>query len=109
MPTCWSKPAAEGADILQFVHRAKQRSGFEFAKRYRTRLWQPGFNDRVLRDDEASLSVARYIIENPVRAGLVDSPHDYPFLGSTLYSIGQIVEAVCWQPNGALTICSGQP
>jgi len=101
MPICWVETGSERADILQFVHRAKQRSGFEFAKRYRTRLWQPSFNDRVLRDDEASLSVARHTIEKPVGAGLVDSPHDYPFLGSTLYSIGEILEAVCWQRNGS--------
>ena len=100
---------SEGADILQFVHRAKQRSGFEFAKEYGTRLWQPSFYDRVLRDDEASLSVARYIIENPERAGLVHSPHDYPFLGSTMYTIGQILEAVCWQPTARANDVLGQP
>ena len=100
---------SEGADILQFVHRAKQRSGFEFAKEYRTRLWQPSFNDRVLRDDEASLSVARYIIENPVRAGLVHSAHEYPFLGSTMYTIGQILDSVCWQPTARADDVLGQP
>src|SRR5205823_6616870 len=65
---------SEQADMQAFVRRAKQRSGFEFAKRCRTRLWQPSFNDHVIRDDESSLSVARYIFENPVRAGLVESP-----------------------------------
>jgi putative transposase len=90
---------SEQADMTQFVHRAKQCSGFEFAKKYRKRLWQPSFDDRVLRDDEATLSVARYIIENPVRARLVASPLDYPYLGSTEYTIEQILEAVCWEPT----------
>ena len=86
----------EQADLRQYVHQAKQRAGFEFAKKYGTRLWQPSFDDHVLRDDEATLSVARYIIENPVRAGLVRSPLDYPYLGSTQYPIAQVMEAVCW-------------
>jgi putative transposase len=90
---------SEQADMTQFVHRAKQRSGFAFAQRYKQRLWQPSYNDRVLRDDEASLSVARYIIENPVRAGLVESPLDYPYLGSIGYTIEQILEAVGWEPR----------
>jgi putative transposase len=89
---------AEQADAARFVHQAKQRSGYVFAQRYRTRLWQPSFYDHVLRDDEAALSVAHYIIENPVRAGLVESPIDYPFLGTSEYTIGQILDAVCWQP-----------
>ena len=89
---------SEQADVVAFVHQAKQRTGYAFAQRYRMRLWQPSFHDHVLRDDEASLSVARYIIENPVRAGLVGSPVDYPFLGASEYTVRQILEAVCWQP-----------
>jgi len=38
--------------------------------------------DHVLRRDEDLESVRRYIRENPVRAGLVDVPEDYPFSGS---------------------------
>lgn len=89
---------SEASDALAFVHRAKQLSGFEFSKMFRRTLWQPSFYDRILRDDEATLSVARYIFENPVRAGLVKNPEDYPFLGSAKYSTREIMEAICWQP-----------
>ena len=61
-------------------------------------IGQPSFNDRILRDNEATLSVARYIFENPVRAGLVKNPEDYPFLGSAKYSTREIMEAIRWQP-----------
>jgi hypothetical protein len=40
----------------------------------------------------------RYIVENPVRAGLVARVEDYPFLGSTVYSIAEILEAVQLMP-----------
>jgi hypothetical protein len=48
----------------------------------------------VVRADESALSVSRYIIENPVRAGLVTSAGDYPLTGSSCYSVDQIAEAV---------------
>jgi REP element-mobilizing transposase RayT len=41
-------------------------------------LWQPGFHDRALRRDEDRVAVARYIVANPLRAGLVSRLADYP-------------------------------
>jgi REP-associated tyrosine transposase len=88
----------EQADLMRFVHQAKQRTGYTFTQQYHERLWQPSFYDHVLRDSDATLSVARYILENPVRARLVVSPRDYPFLGSQRFTIEQILEADSWQP-----------
>jgi hypothetical protein len=48
----------------------------------------------VLRDDEAAVSVARYILENPVRAGLIASVQEYPFSGSAVYPVEQLLDAV---------------
>jgi REP element-mobilizing transposase RayT len=42
------------------------------------RLWQRGYYDRALRRDEDLKDAARYIIMNPVRAGLVQRVGDYP-------------------------------
>ncbi|HVS14334.1 MAG TPA: transposase [Thermoanaerobaculia bacterium] len=42
------------------------------------RVWQRSFHDRVIRSDEDLLEVARYIVANPVRAGLVECVEDYP-------------------------------
>lgn len=41
-------------------------------------LWQRGFHDHALRRDEDQQQVARYIIANPLRAGLVEKIGDYP-------------------------------
>ncbi|MDO5291028.1 MAG: transposase [Pseudomonadota bacterium] len=41
-------------------------------------LWQPGFHDHALRGDEDWRAAARYVVGNPVRAGLVASVMDYP-------------------------------
>nr|WP_314484854.1 transposase [uncultured Pseudomonas sp.] len=44
----------------------------------RQRVWQPSFHDRALRREEDVRVVARYIIANPIRAGLVKRAGDYP-------------------------------
>ncbi|MFZ5933385.1 REP-associated tyrosine transposase [Pseudomonas sp. HS6-2] len=41
-------------------------------------IWQAGYYDRALRRDEDILKVARYIVANPIRAGLVAKAGDYP-------------------------------
>ncbi|MBF4558472.1 transposase [Pseudomonas sp. p50] len=41
-------------------------------------LWQTGYHDRAIRDGEELLPFARYIVANPLRAGLVDKIGDYP-------------------------------
>jgi hypothetical protein len=83
---------------LRFIKRAKQVPGYHFKQRFGTTLWQRYGYEHVLRGDEDTLSVARYILENPLRAGLVESVEDYPFLGSTMYSVREILEAVEMRP-----------
>jgi putative transposase len=41
-------------------------------------VWQAGFHDHAIRADDDIKETARYIVTNPVRAGLVERPHDYP-------------------------------
>lgn len=45
-------------------------------------LWQKGFYDHAIRSDESLINVARYIVANPLRAGLVKSVRQYPFWDS---------------------------
>jgi REP element-mobilizing transposase RayT len=41
-------------------------------------LWQEGYHDHALRREEDVQAVARYIVANPLRAGLVERLGDYP-------------------------------
>lgn len=43
------------------------------------KIWQRGYRDFVMDNKKAIYHKLRYIEENPVRAGLVNSPADYPF------------------------------
>jgi len=41
-------------------------------------LWQNGYHDHALRKEGDLQHIARYIVANPLRAGLVDKIGDYP-------------------------------
>ena len=43
------------------------------------RIWQDGFHDRMIRQEEDLKTVARYIVGNPLRAGLVSNINHYSF------------------------------
>lgn len=41
-------------------------------------VWQPNFYDHAVRQDEDLRAIARYVVANPLRAGLVKRLADYP-------------------------------
>jgi REP element-mobilizing transposase RayT len=84
-------PASDGR---RFIKRAKQFAGYAFSQAYRNRLWQRYGFEHVLRDDEAAFSFTRHIVENPVRAGLVARIEDYPFVGSEVWTLKEIAQAI---------------
>jgi len=83
----------DGSDCRGFIKKAKQYSGFYFSKARGQTLWQRYGYERVLRNDEATLDVARYILNNPLRAGLVADVRKYPFIGSVTHSFYAIIDA----------------
>ncbi|MFC3607816.1 REP-associated tyrosine transposase [Stutzerimonas tarimensis] len=42
-------------------------------------VWQKGYHDRAIRDEEDLRALARYVVANPLRAGLVERIGSYPF------------------------------
>jgi len=49
------------------------------------------FYDHILRKDEDIPKQINYILQNPVRKGLVKNWKDYPYKGSTLYNLNEWV------------------
>jgi REP-associated tyrosine transposase len=82
------------AEFPRFMKLAKQRSGWAFRRHWTGRLWQEGYFERVLRNDESTPEVIRYIVNNPVRAGLVVKPADYPHWGSSVYTRDEILDFI---------------
>ena len=86
--------AAIGSDsnLKQFITRAKQSAAFYFKKEMQQKLWQRYGYERVLRNEDEKIAFIRYVIENPMRAKLAESPLDYPFWGSSTCSREELLE-----------------
>lgn len=103
------------SDLRALAHKAKQLSAYDYRRRERRRLWQPSYWDHVLREDESILPFVRYILENPVRAGLVDSREEYPYLGAGEMSVSEVLRALAetgvdaWEPPHRGWRASRQP
>src|SRR5438045_1224366 len=78
---------SDASDAKAFIKAAKQYSGFYYSKAAGGPLWQRYGFDHVLRHDEQTVVVARYILMNPVRARLCKRIEDYPFLGSLIWPL----------------------
>ncbi|TCS35191.1 REP-associated tyrosine transposase [Reinekea marinisedimentorum] len=46
-------------------------------------LWQSAYFDRAIRAEEDRIAIARYIVANPIRSGLVNDLSHYPYWNST--------------------------
>jgi putative transposase len=85
--------------FLPLVNRWRQSTGVLWRRNHTNRLWQEGYWDRTLREDDDTLAFAAYIVNNPIRAGLADSLFDYPWLGSSDYTLEQLAEAIQMRPD----------
>ena len=77
----WLLQLGEEDELGNVVNRLKSSSS-RLTNRVLDRrgmLWEPGYHDHALRAEEDLLDTARYIIVNPIRAGLVKRVGDYPF------------------------------
>jgi putative transposase len=52
-------------------------------------IWQPGFSDHRIRDDDDWTRHVDYIRRNPVQSGLCERPDDYLYLKSELDAVPQ--------------------
>lgn len=64
----------------ELMCRFKSRSSITVNKACRSseRIWQRGYHDRAVRQEEDIKNIARYIIKNPIRSQLTSRIGDYP-------------------------------
>jgi hypothetical protein len=67
------------AEIMQAIKGASAHRINKFLNR-RGIVWQEESFDRALRKEEHVQEKLFYMLENPVRAGLVRNPLDYPWI-----------------------------
>jgi len=67
--------------LHRVMSRLKSRSAIYLNREIgRTgRFWAPAYYDHALRREENLIKVARYIVANPIRKGLVKKAADYPY------------------------------
>jgi putative transposase len=73
-----------GSDFRRCIKQVKQRTSYQAIRFGVGRLWQPGYHDRILRHDEDLARYIEYILQNPVRAGLVHRVSDYPYASALI-------------------------
>ena len=87
------------ADLLAFMKALKQKTAYEFRKKFRRDLWQKKFYDHILRQNDSIHRVAGYIWMNPVRKGICSDPLDYPYSGSFVIDWKKgVVPVETWVP-----------
>ena len=71
----------EEQTLAKVLHSIKRYTAREINKQLSTAgaFWQKGYTDWGIRDDAAFNDSIRYCYANPVRAGIVEVPRDYPY------------------------------
>ena len=82
---------AVGEAHKRYTWEVNQREG------WRGFLWQGRFSSYVM-DERYTLAAARYIELNPVRAGMVERPQDYPWSSARAHLLGRDDALVSVQP-----------
>ena len=78
----WLMSLGEGTGLSTSVGQVKGESARrinELLGRTSQPVWQRGFHDHALRKEEDMREIARYVVANPLRAGLVGGLGEYPW------------------------------
>jgi len=79
VPICRPHGPIPIAEIMQAIKGASAH-GINKLLHRRGKVWQEESFDRALRKEEQLNEKLCYMLENPVRAGLVSNPLDYPWI-----------------------------
>lgn len=71
----------EDFELAQWVNGLKRSMSVALGATKEVPLWQPGFFDHLLRNDESYQQKWEYVRENPVRAELVKQSDQWPYQG----------------------------
>lgn len=75
-------PCEDGVSVLTFTDQYKGKTTNEsWQFDWEGKLWQPRYYDHIVRDDEDLVLIAQYILDNPMRKGLVGHGEEWPWSG----------------------------
>jgi len=70
----WLTQMSDDGNLSEMIRLYKAKVSLQLKQR----VWQRGFHDHALREGEDVRDIARYIVANPLRAGLTNSVGEYP-------------------------------
>lgn len=75
-------PGCNGISALTFTDQYKGKAtNASWTVKWRGRLWQPRYFDHIVRAEEDLHAISEYILNNPVRKGLVENREDWQWSG----------------------------
>jgi REP element-mobilizing transposase RayT len=79
----FAAPEIDAKPLAEFMQSWKQWTSKRIAREVLNggSIWQPEFFDHLLRSGESYSQKWDYVRDNPVRAGLVETPDAWPFQG----------------------------
>ncbi len=77
----WLFQLGENQSLSKVINLFKGRTARILNKYLNTegKFWQSAYYDRAVRKDEDIKQIARYIVANPLREGLVERIEEYPY------------------------------
>ena len=82
---------SEKSDLWKMITLFKQKTGFWLSHNTEEIKWQKDFYDHIHRKNEDLKKHITYLLDNPVRKGLVDHWQNYPFKGSLDFNLQEII------------------
>ena len=77
-------------NILHTIDKFKQYSGYWFYKNKLKIKWKKSYYDHILRSEKDVENQIYYVLNNPVRKGLVESWKEYPYRYSMIYDLNEL-------------------
>lgn len=83
----WLLELNEHDELPELIGRMKSLSANAVRKHslHKDKVWYRGFYDRAIRQEDDLIDVARYIVANPLRAGICKSVGQYPFWNAVYF------------------------
>jgi putative transposase len=83
-------PMPDASSLEGFIGQWKQWTAKRLIRelRYARPIWQLEFFDHLMRSEESCAEKWDYVYRNPVRAGLVTRPEDWPYNGEIIADPG---------------------
>ncbi|MBY0494744.1 MAG: transposase [Cyanobacteria bacterium] len=88
----------DDSDFVKWLNLFRQLTGYWEKHRTNHQLWEEGYWDYTLRDDDPVPGIASYIVWNPVEARLVARPELYPYAGSQTATIAELAAVMPYRP-----------